>query len=131
MTLEGVVTRDNILLVEENNCTVAFYRNQDTITATSRRDGNIILGDETGRVASKVEFVQKLFLVYYESIKREPKIRCINECRCDERLQKKAAGQLAFFFLNFRQSCCDARKSWKQREWESYGAAALGSRAWW
>ena len=25
--------------------------------------------------------------VYYESIKREPKIRGIYECRCDERLQ--------------------------------------------
>ncbi len=26
---------------------------------------------------------------YYESIKREPKIRGIYECRCDERLQTK------------------------------------------
>jgi hypothetical protein len=25
--------------------------------------------------------------VYYESIKREPKIRGIKKCRCDERLQ--------------------------------------------
>ena len=35
----------------------------------------------------------RLFLsphfVYYESIKREPKIRGINKCRCDERLQTK------------------------------------------
>ncbi len=30
-----------------------------------------------------------LFFVYYESIKREPKIRGIYECRCDERLQTK------------------------------------------
>ena len=29
------------------------------------------------------------FFVYYESIKRELKIRCIYECRCDERLQTK------------------------------------------
>jgi hypothetical protein len=29
------------------------------------------------------------FEVYYESIKREPKIRGINKCRCDERLQTK------------------------------------------
>ena len=29
------------------------------------------------------------FFVYYESIKREPKIRGIYECRCDERLQTK------------------------------------------
>jgi hypothetical protein len=30
-----------------------------------------------------------MFFVYYESIKREPKIRGINKCRCDERLQTK------------------------------------------
>jgi hypothetical protein len=29
-------------------------------------------------------------VVYYESIKREPKIRGIYECRCDERLQTKS-----------------------------------------
>ncbi len=28
-------------------------------------------------------------VVYYESIKRELKIRCIYECRCDERPQTK------------------------------------------
>jgi hypothetical protein len=28
-------------------------------------------------------------VVYYESIKRELKIRCIYECRCDEILQSK------------------------------------------
>ena len=28
-------------------------------------------------------------VVYYELIKRELKIRCIHECRCDERLQSK------------------------------------------
>ncbi len=28
-------------------------------------------------------------VVYYESIKRELTIRCIHECRCDERLQTK------------------------------------------
>ena len=27
--------------------------------------------------------------LYYESIKREPKIRGIKKCRCDERLQTK------------------------------------------
>ncbi len=31
----------------------------------------------------------KSLVVYYESIKRELKIRCIYECRCDERLQTK------------------------------------------
>jgi hypothetical protein len=30
-----------------------------------------------------------LLLDYYESIKRELNIRCIYECRCDERLQSK------------------------------------------
>ncbi len=30
-----------------------------------------------------------MFIVYYESMKREVKIRCIYECRCDERLQTK------------------------------------------
>ena len=30
-----------------------------------------------------------MIIVYYESIKRELKIRCIYECRCDERLQTK------------------------------------------
>jgi hypothetical protein len=31
-----------------------------------------------------------MIVVYYESaIKRELQIRCIHECRCDERLQSK------------------------------------------
>ena len=29
------------------------------------------------------------WVVYYESIKRKLKIKCIYECRCDERLQTK------------------------------------------
>ena len=33
--------------------------------------------------------VMGLVVVYYESIKRELKIKCIYECRCDERLQTK------------------------------------------
>jgi hypothetical protein len=33
--------------------------------------------------------VKRELVVYYESIKRELKIRCIYECRCDERLQTK------------------------------------------
>jgi hypothetical protein len=32
---------------------------------------------------------QSGLFVYYESIKREPKIKSIYECRCDERLQTK------------------------------------------
>ena len=37
------------------------------------------------------EFIphDEYFFVYYESIKRELKIRPIYECRCDERLQTK------------------------------------------
>jgi hypothetical protein len=31
-----------------------------------------------------------LFVVYYESIKRELKIKPIYECRCDERLKTKS-----------------------------------------
>jgi hypothetical protein len=34
-------------------------------------------------------FITVNLFVYYESIKREPKIRGIYECRCDERLQTK------------------------------------------
>jgi hypothetical protein len=34
--------------------------------------------------------VQRFFFVYYESIKRESKIKSIYECRCDERLQTKS-----------------------------------------
>jgi hypothetical protein len=38
----------------------------------------------------KLKFDESLFnFVYYESIRREVKIRCIYECRCDERLQTK------------------------------------------
>jgi hypothetical protein len=35
------------------------------------------------------QITSRTFEVYYESIKREPKIRGINKCRCDERLQTK------------------------------------------
>jgi len=38
--------------------------------------GSVILGQRA--------FIE--LFVYYESIKRELKIRCIYECRCDERL---------------------------------------------
>ena len=32
---------------------------------------------------------KRYFVVYYESIKRKLKIKCIYECRCYERLQTK------------------------------------------
>jgi hypothetical protein len=40
------------------------------------------------RTVIRVSLIRILF-VYYESIKRESKIRGINKCRCDERLQTK------------------------------------------
>ncbi len=36
-----------------------------------------------------INFFRLFFVVYYELIKRELKIRCTYECRCDERLQTK------------------------------------------
>jgi hypothetical protein len=44
-----------------------------------------------------------LLEVYYESIKREPKIRGINKCRCDERLQTKTK---EFTRLPYKKSPC-------------------------
>jgi hypothetical protein len=38
---------------------------------------------ETGKAYTAI------VIVYYESIKREPKIRGIKKCRCDERLKLK------------------------------------------
>jgi hypothetical protein len=35
------------------------------------------------------EALEVNYFLYYESRKREQKIRCIYECRCDERLQTK------------------------------------------
>jgi hypothetical protein len=48
---------------------------------------------------------QAKYIVYYESIKREPKIRGIYECRCDERLQTKLTRfffpkKISFFLLS-------------------------------
>ncbi len=38
----------------------------------------------------KTKIETKPIVVYYESIKRELKIKPISECRCDERLKIKA-----------------------------------------
>ncbi len=46
-------------------------------------------GSVTACCTNQVQIVQINKVVYYESIKREPKIRGINKCRCDERLQTK------------------------------------------
>jgi len=40
-------------------------------------------------VKTKAEEFGAMSVVYYESIKRELKIRSIYECRCDDRLQTK------------------------------------------
>ncbi len=40
--------------------------------------------------------------VYYESIKREPKIRGIYECRCDERLQTKTK-ELVYYYESMKR----------------------------
>ena len=42
-----------------------------------------------GRTQRRQDKGRSQEVVYYESIKRELKIRCIYECRCDERLQTK------------------------------------------
>ena len=41
-------------------------------------------------VSVRIRGDRRPLFVYYESIKREPKIRGIYECRCDERLQTKS-----------------------------------------
>ena len=50
------------------------------------RSGTVTPSTRVNLVATP-EFPESF--VYYESIKREPKIRGIYECRCDERLQTK------------------------------------------
>ena len=47
-----------------------------------------------------LSYYSELFVVYYESIKRELKIRPIYECRCDERLQTKDRDE-----VNRREDC--------------------------
>jgi hypothetical protein len=66
----------------------------DSMTCISkgRIDGWSLL--EKGRGSRSCVLVARIICcecnaVYYESIKRELKIRCIYECRCDERLQTK------------------------------------------
>jgi hypothetical protein len=44
-------------------------------------------GDEPTISCFPEHWVLRSLSVYYGSIKREPKIRGINKCRCDERLQ--------------------------------------------
>jgi hypothetical protein len=53
-----------------------------------------------------------IYYVYYESIKREPKIRGKYECRCDERLQTKSKEftRLAYTGLVLQVSCTVRKK---------------------
>ncbi len=44
---------------------------------------------DKARAINKTNIYNNMVVFYYESIKRELKIRCIYECRCDERLQSK------------------------------------------
>ncbi len=55
------------------------------------------------------EIFWRTYIVYYESIKREPKIRGIYECRCDERLQTKSKEftRLAYTGLVLERNCHD------------------------
>ena len=45
--------------------------------------------------------VLSLFIVYYESIKRESKRRTIYECRYDERLKTKPEGSTLLTYTGF------------------------------
>ena len=49
------------------------------------------------------EEVNNIIVVYYEWIKREPKIRGLYECRCDERLQTITCGTVGFCFFQLSQ----------------------------
>ena len=63
--------------------------------------------EEVNRELKRIQIV--LLYVYYESIKREPKIRGIKKCRCDERLQTKTK---EFTRLPYTQCC---RKRFRKR----------------
>ncbi len=72
-----------IPLLEEMPLSVCGYRNQiaDLFHTTHKV--------KTQKGVMGIVFFLLSVEVYYESIKREPKIRGINKCRCDERLQTK------------------------------------------
>ncbi len=50
---------------------------------------DVVYYESMKRNLNKPIYECRCFEVYYESITREPKIRGIKECRCDERLQTK------------------------------------------
>jgi hypothetical protein len=58
---------------------------------------------------SRAKFMEILMterVVYYESIKREPKIRGIKKCRCDERLQTKTKEFTRLPYTGFKHCFC-------------------------
>jgi hypothetical protein len=60
--------------------------------------------DERKHMSSCSEFTTitlKSRVVYYESIKRELKIKPIHECRCDERLKTKAEESARLGYTGF------------------------------
>jgi hypothetical protein len=63
------------------------------------------------------------FRVYCESIKREPKIRGIYECRCDERLQTKLKEFTRLPYTGLRLDKREARK--KRNYSDSSGNSSL------
>jgi len=55
-------------------------------------------------------------VVYYESIKREPKIKSIYECRCDERLQTKSKLNGFDFFWNLKNTEENKKKHGREQK---------------
>ncbi len=59
-------------------------------------------GSKTSRTHWVAPYYETIIIIivfqkgYYESIKREPKIRGINKCRCDERLRTKEFTRLPY-----------------------------------
>ena len=76
--------------------------------------------DIFGSCQRQPHLVTYLYVVYYESIKRELKIKPIYECRCDERLKTKTKestrltstglhGELEHLKIETRLISCDER----------------------
>jgi hypothetical protein len=123
---------------------VIFARFNTPEVLTVDRAGNVVVADldnhvirsvtKDSAVVSTLLYMSKLFFVYYESIKREPKIRGIYECRCDERLQTKTKKfTLAFFFFGRTtsvRSCLHARRERPTGNKQSANRPRLASVCW-
>jgi hypothetical protein len=64
------------------------------------------------------------FVVYYESIKRDLKIRCIYECRCDERLQTKTKEFTRLAYTGWSWNVLDPQTFFCKKKFD------VGSTAW-